>query len=175
MDKNEIQKKLFGMVEFARKRYKEGGSFMPMIEVVGIDEKGEVGGMVAILGDEGAQEKRFEILHNMGRSIALGTLPQNTKINPYAALFASEAWVSKYGKDVDVSKMPMPSKDPNKTEAFIVSASTIEGKDVFTTLEIKRGKDVELIGEMDFDKWEKGENRLLAEFWKGYHSIIKKA
>jgi len=175
MTKEDIQKKVIGMVDFAKNLYKENKDFAPMFEVVGIDSKGKIGSVVVIFGDNEAIKNRFDIIYYMGKGMALKNKTQSeARINPYAVLFASGAWASRYNKNVDISKVPMPSQDPNRVEIFQVVVNMIEGENYLLSFEIKRGDKIELIGDVDFKKFEVTKNILLNKFWEGYYSVIQK-
>jgi len=180
MTKQEIKEKIEKIVGFAKKQFADGKEFLLMIEIIGIDNDNKVANLVVVLGDEKAQEKRFEILNKLGKEMALGVFPgrdktgKEIKVTPMVIFMSSEVWMSKYDKEVDIKNIPMPSQDPKRVEGFSVAASTSDGKTYFQSFEIKRGDKIELVGEINLNEGET-ENNLLDEFWKGYFSIVKKA
>jgi len=173
MELADIEKRIKHLHDFALSLYEAGINFVPMIEIMGLNDLGEKTSYVYALGDSESVEKRFAVLRRVGEMTATGENGHG-KLYPIAVLFASEAWVSKYSAKTPPKEMVMPSQDPNKTEAFVISARTSDNKNYMQTFIINREQKT-LVGDMNIKPEEGGENTLLNEFWIGYRSKIKTA
>jgi hypothetical protein len=98
-------------------------------------------------GDEFPSPTLF-VLSNEGKLAVLPPLPSKNMSASYqqgvvehpmvrACALVFEAWVSTYAKDVDRTKVPMPSEDPNRKEVLCVSIMT-KGRQALTYSDIER-------------------------------------
>lgn len=104
------------------------------------------------------------------------------KLFPVAIFMASEAWMSMINlkdrdkKDFDISKLPLPSKDPNRKECIMIAGKTTSGDcNIGIMIPIKRDENEYMQRDGEETRTKELETYLLNQFFHGFfHKIANK-
>ena len=178
MNKQELKTKVKENLEFAKEmceRNDENGGVQVML-ITDTSKGDKKTGIAAILANEGAVEKRRDIVFDLGVRAGIELL--NGSIDSVNAVFmVSEAWFSEGPKDSKAKDMVMPSEDPNKKEAIVSTGMSKDGDTACGMFELKRSFDLEngklkisfapIGDEKGKEKDEAFDSPLLRQFWNG--------
>ena len=174
MTKKELSLGVKENLKFAKEHYEKNEGGLATMFIIESKKDGKGTGLAALLGDNGALEKRMDIIFDLG--VRTGIELSRGDIDSIEAVYmVSEAWFSMSDLDDNSLKFKMPSEDPNKKEALVSSGVSQDGSSIFMMFEIKKSIDLDTgrmkvsfvpIDEANKDGVEM-ESPLLQRFWDG--------
>ena len=181
--KTQLKLRVKENLKFAKEFYEGSDSESTLATMLVVDtSKGDKKtGVAAILGNEGAVEKRRDIAFDLG--VRAGIELSKKEIDSIDAVYMiSEAWYSTdYGKGK--GKFLAPSEDPNRKEAIVSGGLSRDGANAFSMFELKRSFDMEngkvKVSFEPLDEMKSGDKKggmespLLAHFWNGVELMEK--
>ena len=176
--KDELKNRIDFAFFCAHDSFLNSGSFVPMLDITFKNSKGEsTRAVVALMGE--AIDDRLKILYSFGA--IFGSQKNNGKVQEIEnILMINEAWMSKHNKNVKKEDVPMPSKDPNRSEGLVCVGQTPEGLCLMKGKEIKRVLagdkfNVELVEVNEgLDNYSEAESNLLQKFYDGFNGVVSK-
>jgi hypothetical protein len=161
----------------AQDSFLSNGEFIPMLDISFKKEEGTENTRVVIALAGEAVDQRLKILYSLGA--VFGNYKNKGKVKQIEnILMINEAWASILDKGADVSKAPMPSKDPNKIEILVCVGQTPDGLCLMKGKEIKRilveeKQKIDLV-DMKGGDYTSVESNLLQKFYDGYNGVVSK-
>ncbi|KKN18181.1 hypothetical protein LCGC14_0958170 [marine sediment metagenome] len=142
-----------------QKYVKEGGNIVPELVIEDVDGKA-----VMFVFAMDSMSHAHDMMHKAGV-----TAKNDSDIGEVKRImFTSEAWMKRFDKGVDVSKVGSIADYADKKEVIVVSSLDADGKfEILMSNVIRRGKYIDFSKpEQDEDAF--GDPRILKKFWEGY-------
>ena len=179
IDEKELRKNIEKNLGMAKSMYEKTNSKgFPPAFIIDVTRNGKRGEVVAIMGDNGIVDNRFDVSFDLGVRYGIELfLKKIDSINAVFMIF--ESWFNTAPKGNGAKeKMIQPSKDPNKKEGIVSAGLTKEGVSAIEMYELKKTFDiqsgkikVEFKPAFEDDKKKddkiEAESPLLKRFWEG--------